>query len=115
VYYENTGMIHLAPYGEIRIANMLGEEVDFVQLEPWFVLPHSQRLREVSWNREFLFGRYTATVEINRSYDDVIDTAVYSFWVLPWKLLLIVFALLFTVLFLIRTLFRTFEFKRKSK
>jgi hypothetical protein len=115
VYYENKGPIHLAPYGEIRITNMFGDEVDFVQLEPWFVLPQSQRLREVSWNREFLFGRYTATAQVNRSYDDVIDTMSYSFWVLPWKIVLAAFGAVFVIVFLFRVLFRTFEFKRKTK
>lgn len=114
ILHENTGSIHLAPYGEIRIHNMLGEEVGSVELEPWFVLPKSNRLREVTWNREFLFGRYTATANINRSYDDVIDSMSYSFWVLPWKLLLAGFGVVFIVLFLIRAFFRTFEFKRKK-
>lgn len=115
IYYENNGPIHLAPYGEIRIKNMLGEEVDFVQLEPWFVLPSSQRLREVSWNREFLFGRYVATAHINRSYDDIVDAETFVFWVLPWKIVLAAFGAIFVVVFIIRTFFRTFEFKRKSK
>ncbi len=110
---ENTGSIHLAPYGELRITNMLGEEVGFLTLEPWFVLPQSKRLREISWNRDFLFGRYTATVNINRSYDDTIDTLSYSFWVLPWKPLAGGFAIVFFVLFLIRAFFKKFEFKRK--
>jgi hypothetical protein len=34
--------------------------------------------------------------------------------VLPWKLLLAGFGVIFIVLFLIRTFFRTFEFKRKQ-
>ncbi len=110
---ENTGSIHLAPYGELRITNMLGEEIGFLTLDPWFILPQSKRLREVSWNRDFLFGRYTATVNINRSYDDVVDTMSYSFWVLPWKPLAGGFAVVFFVLFLIRAFFRKFEFKRK--
>ncbi len=113
ILFENTGSIHLAPYGELRVTNMFGEEVGFVSLEPWFVLPQSLRLREVSWDRDFLFGRYTATVQINRSYDDVIDTMSYSFWILPWKPLVGGFAVVFFVLFLIRAFFRKFEFKRK--
>ncbi len=113
VFYENKGNMHLAPYGEIRIRNMFDEEVGSVVLEPWLVLPQSLRLREVTWNREFLFGRYTATIAINRSYDDIIDTAEYSFWVLPWKFLLAGFGALFVVIFIIRAFFRTFEFKRK--
>jgi len=115
IYYENTGSIHLAPYGEIRITNMLGEEVDFVQLEPWFVLPSSQRLREIGWDREFLFGKYTATAHINKSYDDAIDSISFSFWVLPWKIVLGAFAIVFVVVFVIRAFFRTFEFKKKGK
>jgi len=115
LYYENKGPIHLAPYGEIRITNMLGEEVDFVQLEPWFVLPQSQRLREVSWNREFMFGKYTATAKVNRSYDDVVDVMSFSFWVLPWKIVLAGFGVVFLIIFIFRAFFRSFEFKRKRK
>lgn len=113
ILVENTGSIHLAPYGELRISNMLGEEVGFLTLDPWFVLPQSTRLREVAWDRDFLFGRYTATVYVNRSYDDVVDTLSYSFWVLPWKPLTAGFVVVFTVFFIIRAFFRKFEFKRK--
>lgn len=113
ILFENKGSIHLAPYGEMRITNMFGEEIGFLQLDPWFVLPQALRLREVSWDRDFLFGRYTATVNINRSYDDIIDTMSYSFWVLPWKPLTGGFLVVFFVLFLIRTFFKKFEFKRK--
>lgn len=113
ILYENTGSIHLAPYGEVRVMNMLGEEIGVVELDPWFVLPQSERLRELSWNREFLFGRYTATAQVNRSYDDIIDTVTFTFWVLPWKLVLGGFAAVFAAVFVIRAFFRTFEFKRK--
>lgn len=112
--YRNTGSIHVNPYGEIRITNMLGEEIGFVELDPWFALPGSLRLREVKWNREFLFGKYTAVANINRGYDDIIDTAQLTFWVIPWKIALGIFLVIFVVLYLIRAFFRTFEFKRKG-
>ncbi len=112
--FENTGAIHLNPYGEIRITNMFDEEVGSVELDPWFVMPQSERLREVAWNREFLFGRYVATAELNRGYDNIVDTASFTFWVLPWKMLLGGFAVLFIIIFIIRAFFRNFEFKRKS-
>ncbi len=112
--YENNGSIHLAPYGEMRIKNMFGEDVGSVNIDPWFVLPQSLRLREVTWDREFLFGMYTATVLVNRSYDDIIDEMSYTFWVLPWKPLLGIFAALFLVIFLIKAFFKKFEFKRKQ-
>jgi len=112
--FENDGTVHLNPYGEIRITNLFGDEVGFIELEPWYALPGSLRLREVEWDRGLLFGKYTATANINRGYEDVIDTMEYSFWVLPWKILLGVFVAVFIVLFLIRAFFRTFEFKRKG-
>ncbi len=114
VLYENRGSIHLAPYGELRIQNIFNEEVGYVQLDPWFVLPQSLRLREISWERDFMFGRYTATAYINRSYEDIIDEKSFVFWVLPWKPLALTFAVLFAVFFIFRTFFRNFEFKRKS-
>lgn len=111
--YQNKGNRHLNPYGELRITNMLGEEVGFVELDPWFVLPKAIRTREVEWTREFLLGRYTATAQINRGYDDIIDTQSVTFWVLPWKIVVGVFLTVFIIFFAVRTFFRTFEFKRK--
>lgn len=114
ILYENTGSNHLNPYGELRITNLFNEEVGFVELEPWFVLPKSLRSRDISWDREMLFGRYTATAFINRGYDDVIDEVSVTFWVMPWKIVLGAFLVLFLVLFGFRFIFRTFEFKRRA-
>jgi hypothetical protein len=113
ILFENTGSIHLTPYAEVRIKNMFDEEVGYLTLDPWFVLPQSLRLREFSWDRDMLFGRYTATVSLNRGYDDHIDEMSSSFWVLPWKPVLGTFSLLFAFFFLIRLFFKKFEFKRK--
>ncbi len=114
ILYENTGSVHVNPYGELSVTNMFGEQVGFVELEPWFVLPTSLRVREVSWDREFLLGRYTVTAKINRGYDDIVDEVKVSFWVLPWKIVGGLFLILFIVLFTVRAFFRTFEFKRKG-
>jgi hypothetical protein len=114
ILMENTGSVHLNPYGEISISNMFGEQVGFVELEPWFVLPDSLRVREISWDREFLLGRYVVTAKINRGYDDVVDEVSVSFWVLPWKIVGGIFLILFIIIFSVRAFFRAFEFKRKS-
>lgn len=113
IMFENTGSVHLAPYGRLSVTNILGDEVGFVELDPWFALPKSQRFREAVWNNTNLIGRYTATLELNRGYQDIIDTKTVTFWVLPWKIVAGSFAGLFIVLFLIRTFFKNFEFKRK--
>jgi hypothetical protein len=113
IVFENTGDVHLNPYGEIRITNLFGEEVGFVELAPWFVLPQALRNRIVEWDRELLIGRYTATANVNRGYEDVIDTQTIVFWVLPWKVLLPIFIILFLVFAAIRYVTTRFEFKRK--
>lgn len=113
ILYENTGSIHLNPYGELMVTNMFGEQVGFVELEPWFVLPESLRVREVTWDREFLLGRYTVQASINRGYEDMVDKVSVSFWVLPWKLVTGLLVSVFIIIFGIRAFFRTFEFKRK--
>lgn len=113
--YENNGSVYVNPYGEIRIKNTIGEEVGMVVVEPWFSLPQSNRVREVTWTRSFLFGRYTAVASINRGYGDIIDTATVSFWVIPWKLAAGAFVVLFVLIFCIRFVVTRFEFKRKSK
>ncbi len=114
IVYENTGSVHLNPYGEVRINNMFGEEVGYVELEPWYALPQSLRFREISWDREYLYGRYTATLTLNRGYDDVLDEATVTFWIIPWKLILPALGGVFIILFLIRAFFRKFEFKVKE-
>lgn len=113
ISYENTGSVHLNPYGEISVRNTFGQEVGYVEMEPWFVLPASLRTREIEWDRDFLFGRYTAVAQVNRGYNDIVDEVQVSFWVLPWKVMAIAFGVIFLVMFIFRLFFRTFEFKRK--
>lgn len=113
ILFENTGSIHLGPYGEVKVQNLFGEEVGFVEIEPWFVLPKSMRLRELTWDRELLLGRYTITANINRGYDDIVDTKVIHVWVLPWQFLLGVFLTIFILFIVIRFITTRFEFKRK--
>lgn len=114
IVYDNRGTIHTTPYGEIDIVNYSGESVGFVELEPWFVMPNSLRLREVTWTRELLVGKYTATAKINRGYENVIDEFTFSFWVIPWKLTAGVFVGFFLFFFIIRFFVTHFEFKRKT-
>lgn len=112
---ENTGTVHLTPSGEVDIYNMLGSQVGAVQLDPWFVMPKSLRVRELTWNRSFLMGRYTAVAKINRGYGSTTDQMSYSFWIVPWKLLAAVFVGFFLFFLLLRFIFSQFEFKKKSK
>lgn len=114
ILYENTGTTHVSPYGELKIINLFGETVGFVEIDPWFALPNSLRLKQLSWDREVLFGRYTANLRLNRGYDDIIDESTLTFWVLPWKMMATIFVGVFIIVFIFRFIIKNFEFKRKK-
>lgn len=111
--HENTGSVHFNPYGTVRITNFKGDEVGYYELDPWVIMPQSLRNRQVEWGRELLFGRYTATAEINRGYDNIVDVKEVVFWVLPVKTIAITFVGIFLGIYLLRFIFGRFEFKRK--
>lgn len=114
ILFENNGSVHLNPYGLITIKNVTGETVGEREVEPWFVLPDSLRLRELGWDRPLLIGRYTATAQINRGYDDIIDESTISFWILPWKLILLVIVILVVLVLLIYFVMSKFEIRKKN-
>jgi len=114
ILFENKGNVHLNPYGIIEIRNLFGKKIDEIKLDPWFAMPDSLRSRKVSWERNLLFGFYTATAKINRGYKDIIDQKSIKFWVIPWKIVLIGFGALFAVIWFFVWIFSHFEFKRKK-
>jgi hypothetical protein len=87
---KNSGTVHVNPYGGITIRNMFGQQVATISIDPWFVLPGSVRTRDVLFPQKDLFGWYTATLELNRGYNDVIDTKSVSFFAFsPFTLVLL--------------------------
>ncbi|MDD5165658.1 MAG: hypothetical protein PHG25_03975, partial [Candidatus Pacebacteria bacterium] len=60
-------------------------------IDPWFAMPDSLRFREIKWQPTFLFGRYVAHASINPGYGTTTETADVVFWVIPWKIILLIF------------------------
>ncbi len=116
--FENTGTVHLVPYGIIRVSNIFGEKVGEVPVDAYFSLPSSLRYREVEWKSGFLLGRYTATVDLHRGYknvpNDIVDTQKVVFWVIPKMLLLEIFAALLIIILAIRYVLKNFEFRKRA-
>lgn len=113
ILFENTGSVHLVPYGDIQIYNTFGTLVDDLPINAYFALPDSLRFREVQWPQETLLGRYTAKLSMNPGYGDDNEIREISFWVLPWKVVLGSFVGLFFVIYLFYFIGSRFEFKRK--
>ena len=113
VLFENNGNVHLLPYGFIGIENMFGREVSLIDIDPWFVMPDSLRAREIRWSADGFCGRYKAHLKINRGYGNVVDEAVVTFWVLPWKTILAVIISFVFLAGIVWQIVKKFEIRKK--
>lgn len=115
ILFNNTGNEYLVPYGEIHVTNMIGRDVADIPVNAFFALPDSLRYLTVEWgDTGFRFGRYTATLQLNRGYGGLVDTRTISYWVLPWKIIAPILAGLIVIAFFIYFIFTRFEFRRKK-
>lgn len=97
---ENKGNVHLQPQGEIKIFNMWGEERGTIPINQQSlfgnVLPNSVRKFSFTWSSEWSFsdiGRYTAVATLAYGIDTrQFMTADTAFWIIPWKILLTILA-----------------------
>jgi len=117
VIFKNTGTVLLQPAGQITIKNIFGRTVDTIEIQPFRTLRDSIRLEKVSWEKKYLCGYYTADLKLNRGYGNIIDEKSISFWILPWKFILLA---LFTltliiaiIIFLRRNVSISFRAKKK--
>jgi hypothetical protein len=114
IAFKNSGNVHLVPYGKITIKNMLGRTVGELPVNAYFALPDSTRYREILWDQGFGLGRYTAHLSLFKGYGTEYAESSVSFWIMPWKILLIVLVgiiLIVTVGYYIST---RFELRRKK-
>ncbi|OGZ05859.1 MAG: hypothetical protein A2845_03590 [Candidatus Lloydbacteria bacterium RIFCSPHIGHO2_01_FULL_49_22] len=82
VAYENTGDVHVNPYGRLTLSPIIGAE-KFVLIPPQAVLPGATHMREVDVSDALSIGYYRAHIELNRGYRDVVDEREISFWIVP--------------------------------
>lgn len=113
IAYQNTGNVHLVPYGKITIRNMLGQIMGALPVDAYFVLPDSIRYRQVEWSEGMAFGRYTADLSLYKGYGTDYENARLSFWILPWKILLSVFIAIVIVVFAVYYFATRFELRKK--
>lgn len=100
--FENKGNVQILPQGEIQIFNMWGQErgVIPVNRQTMFgnILPKQIRKYEFSWSGEWSLadmGRYRAVATLAYGADSrQFSTSEAAFWVIPWKILLVVLTIL---------------------
>ncbi|MEX0934628.1 MAG: hypothetical protein WDZ42_02390 [Candidatus Saccharimonadales bacterium] len=113
VRLNNLGNIYLQPQGSFGVTNIFGREVNIASddegnpssvlefnADKRNVLPESIRRFEYPIDKNFWFGRYTLTVDVDYGPDQDSVSESLSFWVIPYKLLAIaILALALLVLF----------------
>jgi len=118
IVLKNEGNIHVIPSGKIEIKNLLGKKVGEVTVDKYFSMPNAVRERVVNWDSKLLLGRYTATLTLDKNYQqrpNETEQIVTTFWVIPWKILLAVFVGLLIAWRIIRFIFGKFKFEIKKK
>lgn len=103
VRLRNEGTVHEQPRGSVVVKNWLGRKVGAVAVNPTGgnVLPDSIRRFTGTLGSKRLFGYYSASLALTYDGGKTLDGRL-SFWVIPWKLLLLVLLLLVLLYFALR-------------
>ena len=112
--FKNQGDVHLTPFGKIIVSNLFGKTVDQVTVKDWVVLRSSSRTQRAVWEPGFAFGKYTASAQIERGYNNLTDVKTTTFYVLPVKILGGVLGGLIALAILVKFFTAKFEIKRKK-
>jgi len=82
---ENEGNVHLKPTGVITITNLFGRKVASFPVDPRNVLPGAIRKSSATWDKKFLFGRYTASLALNYGSQGRVLTGATAFIGFPYR------------------------------
>jgi len=99
---QNSGNVHIQPIGTVRVTNTFGRQVAVLSVNPngGNILPASIRRFEQVLPNKHLFGYYKA--EANITYNGQTMNKNLSFWVIPYKMILIVLGAIIIVVALVR-------------
>jgi hypothetical protein len=102
--FQNTGTVHLQPTGTIVINDIFKNKVADLPVngDKGNILPASTRRFESVLDKKWMFGRYTATISASYGTHGQAIVETISFWVIPYKLILIGLAILATILYVLR-------------
>jgi hypothetical protein len=133
--FQNAGADRIKPMGDIKMKDIFGITEKKIPGNPvdGNILPNSVRKFEPVWQgkdgptpqdpkdrggffsrvryewRNFAFGRYNAKMALAYGTKGEVATGHFSFWVLPWHLLLVIVILLALVYFILRKLLRNYN------
>lgn len=109
---HNDGNVHVNPYGTVEIFDMFNRKIGSAQVngdpadtknKPRAILPSSTRRFEQTFNKNWMIGPYTAKLKLNYGKDSQsVMTASTTFWVVPYKQILLAIMLIILLILLVR-------------
>ncbi|MEI6296994.1 MAG: hypothetical protein WCO84_05100 [bacterium] len=105
--FKNKGNVYLSPYGELLISDVLGNEVKKINIDPWFVLASSTRVREFQWEiPTSLLPFYRAKLVLNPGYEDNVNNGNLNLFLISYYglayLSIVIFLVVITFFVLIK-------------
>jgi len=99
---SNLSDVHITPSGAINIYNTFGFKSAQINLDNTNIFPGTSREFFNTLNRKIMLGRYKA--QINASYGTAgqLLTATIFFWVIPYKLIAIILAIIIIIFLIIK-------------
>ncbi len=107
----NTGNVHVKPIGDLVVTNMFGKQVASLNVNSTKgnILPDSTRRFEQPWSKKWLFGKYTAAVNLAYGTQGKVLVGSITFWVIPYKLIIGLLILIVLLVFIFRWLIKRYN------
>jgi hypothetical protein len=108
---KNDGNIHVKPTGTITIQDAFGNTVGTVPVNDSkaIVLPSSIRRFDSEYKSGWMFGMYTANLTMGYGTTGQAITNTVTFWVIPYKLILVLLLCLVTFVFIASRLIKVYN------
>ncbi len=114
---QNLSDIHIKPAGNIEITNMFGLKTSNIPFNSQGinVFPGKTRDFENQLAKKWLFGRYKAELNAVYGTSGGVATAAIFFWVIPWRLLILIGTAIVIIIVIILSLKKKTGGKKESK
>ncbi len=108
---KNTGNVHVKPKGQAVIKDMFGRTVASLEVnaDGGNILPNGTRRFAQTLDKRWLFGKYTVSMDLAYGTTGQVLQGKLNFWIIPWKLIMLVVLVLVGIVFLLRWLLRRYN------
>lgn len=99
---SNFSDIHIAPRANINVTNFLGFKTASLALDSTNIFPYTSREFTTTLNKQLLLGKFKAQLTAAYGTAGQIATASIFFWVIPYKLIITLVAILTIIILIIK-------------